>query len=92
MCCGSWQAAEKIRIRNGSITLHLVNDQFMILERGPYTDFRIRSRQATSSDCTCFLRPGVDICVLSSSHSTENTDVQGSEPVSDLLFNFLSYI
>lgn len=81
MCCGSWQAAEKIRIRNGSITLHLVNDQFMILERGPYTDFRIRSRQATSSDCTCFLRPGVDICVLSSSRSTENTDVQGSEPV-----------
>lgn len=81
MCCGSWQAVEKIRISNGSVTLHLVNDQFMILERGPYSDFRVRSRQATSSDCTCFLRPGVDVCILSSSHSTGNLDVQGSEPV-----------
>lgn len=90
MCCGSWQAVEKIRIRNGLITLHLVNDQFMVLERGPYSDFRVRSRQATSSDCTCFLRPGVDVCVLSFSNNMENLDMQSPQPVSDFLFNFLS--
>ena len=29
----------------------------------PMSDFRIRSRKANLADCTCLLRPGIDVCV-----------------------------
>ncbi|KAK7379409.1 hypothetical protein VNO80_04868 [Phaseolus coccineus] len=43
--------------------------------RAFFSDLRIRSRKATLSDCSTFLRRGIDICVLSASESGDtNSD------------------
>ncbi|PON79106.1 SNF2 domain-containing protein CLASSY [Parasponia andersonii] len=81
LCCGSWKAIESVRIRNGSMSLIFVEHGCNLQERGPFTNLRIRSRQATLSDCICFLRPGVDICVLSSSQHTQSSDNEMKDPV-----------
>ncbi|KAM3697745.1 hypothetical protein ACB098_06G137200 [Castanea mollissima] len=77
---GSWEAVELIRIVNGSMTLHFEDFQTVIQEKSPIANLRIRSRQATLSDCTCFLRPGVDICVLSASQQGNSSD-EGNQEV-----------
>ncbi|KAL3717952.1 hypothetical protein ACJRO7_003136 [Eucalyptus globulus] len=71
LCVGSWQPVESIRISHGRMTTCTVDDQYTIEESGPFTNVRIKSRQATLSDCTCILRPGVDICVLSPSEKSD---------------------
>ncbi|XP_056169517.1 SNF2 domain-containing protein CLASSY 1-like [Syzygium oleosum] len=70
LCAGSWQPVESIRISHGRMIICTVDDRYAIEESGPFTNVRIKSRQATLSDCTCFLRPGVDICVLSPSEKS----------------------
>lgn len=82
--CGSWQAVELIRIKNGVMTMHLIDDQYLI-EKQPFSDFRVKSRQATLSDCTCFLRPGIDVCILSASPLT-GINEENPEPVSYAFF------
>ncbi|KAB1217668.1 SNF2 domain-containing protein CLASSY 2 [Morella rubra] len=79
--CGSWEVVELIRIMNGSMIMHLIDNQYVIQERSPFSNLRIRSRQATLSDCTCFLRPGIDICVLSASQHAKTSDEENQEPV-----------
>lgn len=78
LLCDSWEAVELIRIMNGTLTMHFVDNQYVIQDKSPFSNLRIRSRQATLFDCTCFLRPGVDICVLSAS---EHTEGENDEPV-----------
>ena len=74
---------ECLRIREGSISSHVVDNGEVIEENIPMSNLRIRSRKATLTDCTCFLRPGVDICVLSTSQHTENSDDEDNlDPVS----------
>jgi hypothetical protein len=90
LCCGSWQSVELIQIRDGAMTVHFVDSHHRIEEKGPFSNVRVKSRKATSSDCTCFLRPGIDVCVLSSSERAKNTGEGNSEPVSDL-FMLLHY-
>lgn len=85
LCCGSWQSVELLQIRDGAMTVHFVDSHHSIEENGPFSNIRVKSRKATSSDCTCFLRPGVDVCVLSSSERAKNTGEGNPEPVSDLL-------
>ncbi|XVF84071.1 hypothetical protein PTKIN_Ptkin16aG0545300 [Pterospermum kingtungense] len=77
---GSWQAVELIRIKDGFMTIYLEDDQY-VTERQPFSDFRVKSRKASLSDCTCFLRPGVDVCVLSSSQQIGSQDDKKPEPV-----------
>ncbi|XP_062092377.1 SNF2 domain-containing protein CLASSY 1-like [Humulus lupulus] len=77
LCCGSWKALKSIRISNGTMRLNFMDHGCTLQEKGPFTNLRIKSRQATLSDCTCFLRPGVDICVL----STLQSDDEGQDPV-----------
>ncbi|EEF41502.1 ATP-dependent helicase, putative [Ricinus communis] len=72
---GSWQSVEFIEIRDGVMTLHFANNHHLIEEKGPPSNFRVKSRQATVSDCTCFLRPGIDICLLSTPENEENSEV-----------------
>ncbi|KAJ6726863.1 SNF2 DOMAIN-CONTAINING PROTEIN CLASSY 2 [Salix purpurea] len=81
LCCGSWQSVELLQIRDGAMTVHFVDSHHSIEENGPFSNIRVKSRKATSSDCTCFLRPGVDVCVLSSSERAKNTGEGNSEPV-----------
>ncbi|GMN41227.1 hypothetical protein TIFTF001_010435 [Ficus carica] len=63
------------------MTLNFVDNQHVIQEKGPAVNLRIKSRQATLSDCTCFLRPGIDICMLSAPENEESLDKEVKEPV-----------
>lgn len=67
------------------MSMKFVDNQYVIHERGPFSDLRMKSRQATLSDCTCFLRQGVDICVLSIPQQTEGSDEVLKDPVSDII-------
>ncbi|KAK9284072.1 hypothetical protein L1049_012332 [Liquidambar formosana] len=81
LCCDSWKAVELIRIKDGSMTMQFVDSQYVIEEKGPFSNLRIRSRKANLSDCTCFLRPGIDVCVLSTSQHTGSSGEDNLEPV-----------
>lgn len=52
----------------------------MAIKNG-YSDMRIKSRKASLSDCTSFLRQGIDVCVLSTFQS-DDSDQLKSNPVS----------
>ena len=52
------------------------------MEKGPLSDIRISSRKATLSDCSRFLRPGIDICVLSAPQQSTDSDAIVIDPVS----------
>ncbi|XP_061375050.1 SNF2 domain-containing protein CLASSY 1-like [Gastrolobium bilobum] len=77
---GSWQAVEFIKIESGTLTIHFMDNHHMTIEKG-FADIRIRSRKASSSDCSCFLRPGIDICVLSPSQCSDDSDDFIDNPV-----------
>ncbi|RYR34844.1 hypothetical protein Ahy_A10g049887 [Arachis hypogaea] len=71
---GSWQPVEHMKIESGTMIIYFKENQRLVLKRGPTLDIRIKSRKATSSDCSSFLRPGVDICVLSTPQCTANNN------------------
>nr|KYP44957.1 DNA repair and recombination protein RAD54 [Cajanus cajan] len=77
----SWQAVKLIQIESGTMTLHFADNHHMTTEKGLFSDLRIRSRKATLSDCYNFLRPGIDICVLSASQCSDNSDEFGANHV-----------
>ncbi|KAJ1422682.1 hypothetical protein SESBI_12873 [Sesbania bispinosa] len=54
--------------------LQFLDDTHLEMEKIPPSGIRIKSRKATLSDCHCFLRPGVDICVLSNSECNDDDD------------------
>lgn len=67
----------------GTITTHVLVDGEVIEENIPVTNLRMRSRKATLSDCACFLRPGLEVCVLSIPYQGENSgDEKDVKPVS----------
>lgn len=53
---------ELIKIDFGKTTLHFMDTQQM--QTPLSSDIRIRSRKATSFDCSSFLRRGMDISML----------------------------
>lgn len=61
---GTWKAVEYIRIEHGSMMVRLLENGYALEDIRPFQRLRLRSRKATLSDCTCFLRPGIDVCVL----------------------------
>ncbi|KAK4277790.1 hypothetical protein QN277_015732 [Acacia crassicarpa] len=77
---GSWKAVEHIKIEGGTPTLHFINNEKRVLKRSPGPDIRIRSRKATLSDCSCFLRPGIDVCVSSTSQQDNSSGKICLEP------------
>lgn len=72
--CGSWQPAECLIIDSGAILTHVLENGEIIEEDIPMSNLRIRSRKATLFDCTSFLRPGIDICVLTSQNSDDTAE------------------
>ncbi|XP_034704457.1 SNF2 domain-containing protein CLASSY 1-like isoform X1 [Vitis riparia] len=78
---GSWQAIELMRIEDGTVALHLAESEYVIEEKSPIPNLRIRPRKATLSDCTCFLRPGTEITVLWTLQQSESSDEENREPV-----------
>ncbi|KAK3019518.1 hypothetical protein RJ639_003190 [Escallonia herrerae] len=79
--CGSWQNVERLRIMNGAISMHVTDDRDVIEADIPVANLRVRSRKASSYDCTCFLRPGLDISVLSTPQHKENSSDENLELV-----------
>ncbi|KAK9063338.1 hypothetical protein SSX86_017208 [Deinandra increscens subsp. villosa] len=80
--CSSWLPVERLRIRNGVVSMHIKNKEETTEEIIPMSDFRIRSRKANLADCTCFIRPGIDVCVHSVYQPPdEESDNENSEPV-----------
>lgn len=82
---GSWQAVELMRVEDGAISLHLAESEYVIEEKSPIPNLRIRPRKATLSDCTCFLRPGTEISVVSTFQDSESSDEENLQMVS---YNF----
>ncbi|KAD2805273.1 hypothetical protein E3N88_38650 [Mikania micrantha] len=80
--CGSWLPVEQLRIRNGVVSMFIKNKEETIEEIIPMSDYRIRSRKANLADCTCFIRPGIDVCMHSIYQlpDEESTD-ENPEPV-----------
>ncbi|KAK6145563.1 hypothetical protein DH2020_022383 [Rehmannia glutinosa] len=79
---GSWQPVERLEISDGAITTHVVDNEDVVQVDIPMSHLRVRSRKATWSDCASFLRPGIDVCVLSTTHTSENDDDEtNAEPV-----------
>ncbi|KAJ0764505.1 putative DNA helicase chromatin remodeling SNF2 family [Helianthus annuus] len=81
--CGSWLPVECLRIRNGVVSMHIKNKEEIMEETIPMSDFRIRSRKANLADCTCFLRPGIDVCVhtVYQPPDEEESNDENPEPV-----------
>lgn len=77
--CDSWQNVERLRIKDGSIRMHVIDDEAVIEVQIPITSIRIRPRKATVIDCTCLLRPGLDVSVLSTPQQTEDTENSSAE-------------
>ena len=76
-----------MRVEDGAISIHLAETEYVIEEKSPIPNLRIKPRKATSSDCTCFLRPGTEISVLSTFQHSESSDEENLQPVSYNLFN-----
>lgn len=73
-----------MRIKNGNLTVqfeHLGSGTWEIVSTN---DLRLRSRKATPSDCRCFLRPGMDICVFSADPNATISDEENVKPVCHL--------
>ncbi|KAJ9160389.1 hypothetical protein P3X46_025796 [Hevea brasiliensis] len=82
--CGKWQNVELIEIRDGAMTIHFADNYHVIEDKGPVSNIRVKSRQAMMSDCTCFLRPGVDVCVLPSPQNEENLEVWADAKINSI--------
>lgn len=54
--------------------MHVIDDEAMIEVQIPISSMRIKPRKATAIDCTCLLRPGLDVSVLSTPQQTEDTE------------------
>ncbi|CAL1374802.1 unnamed protein product [Linum trigynum] len=80
-CCGSWRGVRQIEIRDGAMITHYGDHHPGVEEKGPLSNLRIRSRPATASDCICFLRAGIDVCVLSSALQEESPAGETRNPV-----------
>ncbi|KAK7300481.1 hypothetical protein RJT34_11325 [Clitoria ternatea] len=78
---GKWKDVELIKIKSGTMIMQFGDNQQMAMEKGPLSDIRVKSRKATSSDCSRFLRPGIDICVLSTPKRSGSSDEFSTEPV-----------
>lgn len=55
---------EYLRVERGSMTMRLLEKGHVLDDVKPFQWLRLRSRKATTIDCTTFLRHGVDVCVL----------------------------
>ncbi|KAG9142153.1 hypothetical protein Leryth_007601 [Lithospermum erythrorhizon] len=82
--CDEWKEVDRLRISGGHITTHVVNDGETFEANIRMSSLRLRSRKATELDCTCFLRPGVDICVFTNSYRVDNSDEEKSVEIHDM--------
>ncbi|XP_010420880.1 PREDICTED: SNF2 domain-containing protein CLASSY 2-like isoform X1 [Camelina sativa] len=70
-CSGTWKAVEHIRIEDGKMAIRLLENGYVLEDIRPFQRLRLRSRKATLTDCICFLRPDIDVCVLYPLHEDD---------------------
>ncbi|OVA02805.1 SNF2-related [Macleaya cordata] len=70
---GSWWTVKSLRIKEGTVNMHFEPNDFDTKEKVPIVNLRMSSRKASISDCICFLRPGVDICIFSTYSSEDGS-------------------
>lgn len=75
---GSWKSVERLRISDGTITLNFPDLGYQFEQKGFLSTLRLRPRRATLTDCTCLLRPGIDVSVLSTSEGSENSSEESN--------------
>lgn len=73
---------ESIKVKSGTMTIHFTDNHHMAMDKGTLSDIRISSRKAIVSDCSRFLRPGIDICVLTPPKQAKDSAGLNPEPVS----------
>ncbi|CAI8586349.1 unnamed protein product [Vicia faba] len=86
---GSWHPVESIKVKSGAITIHFADNHRITMDKGTLSavdkgtlsDIRISSRKAIVSDCSRFLRPGIDICVLTPRKQANDSAGLNPEPV-----------
>ncbi|GAB4831985.1 SNF2 domain-containing protein CLASSY [Ancistrocladus abbreviatus] len=76
----SWRTVERIGISNGAIAMSLAGIGYLFEERGLLSTLRLRPRKAALSDCTFFLRPGIDVRVLHTFQCSGNS-YEEAEPL-----------
>ncbi|KAG1371519.1 SNF2 domain-containing protein CLASSY 2 [Cocos nucifera] len=62
---GSWHGTKHVSIKSGSIFVQFDHRGSMLQDKIHGDCLRMRSRKASSFDCSHFLKPGIDVCVLS---------------------------
>lgn len=70
---GSWKSVERLRISDGTLTLNFLDMGYLFEQKGFLSTLRLRPRRATMTDCTWFLRPGVEISVYTTPDSSEDS-------------------
>ncbi|CAL9037168.1 SNF2 domain-containing protein CLASSY 1-like [Musa acuminata AAA Group] len=78
---GSWHGVDHISIRNGSTFAKLNYHGTMIVDKVDGDCLRMRSRKASLSDCIHFLKPGVEVCVLSRHPVSANFGQEVQKPL-----------
>ncbi|KAF8113428.1 hypothetical protein N665_0050s0078 [Sinapis alba] len=68
---GTWKPMKYIKIEHGKMTVPLLENGYILEDIRPFQRLRLRSRKATLNDCTCFLRPGIDVCILYPLHEDD---------------------
>ncbi|KFK33843.1 hypothetical protein AALP_AA5G067200 [Arabis alpina] len=68
---GTWKAVEYLEIEKGTMRIRLLEDGLVLDDVKPFQRLRLRSRKATLIDCSTFLRPGIDCCVLYQTNDQE---------------------
>jgi len=69
---------ERLRISDGTLTLNFLDMGYLFEQKGFLSTLRLRPRRATMSDCTCFLRPGVEVSVFTTPDSSEDSSEEST--------------
>lgn len=79
----SWQNVELIKVKTGIIVMHLEGDRYLIEEKKPFSNLRVKSRDAALSDCTCFLRSSIDVCVAKVKNKNNSDEDEDEDECED---------
>lgn len=77
---GLWKNVERLRISSGTITFKFLELGYLFEEKYFLSTLRLRPRRATMNDCTCVLRPGVDVSVFSISDDDDAEESSEKSP------------
>lgn len=72
--CDSWYPVERLKVRGGTFSTHIVFNGNVVEEDVPMSHLRVKSRKATVFDCMSFLRQGIDISVIWTPGNSNNED------------------